>query len=145
MMIFYALFILTLIAIDQIAKITALKLLADRNDLPIIFGPVQFTIVKNPGAAFGLLKNRKTFLRIITAILIASVVIYFANLLVTETRSLLIRPLAFIIGGAVSNYLDRLRLGSVIDFLSLNIKKFPVVNFADIFIFAGSILFILNS
>jgi signal peptidase II len=52
--------------------------------------------------------------------------------------------LALIAGGALGNYIDRIRLGYVIDFISLNIdmNRMPFFNFADFFILIGCVLFV---
>ena len=55
-------------------------------------------------------------------------------------------PLAFIIGGALGNFIDRLRFGAVIDFLDWHIGDihWPAFNMADSFIVIGVILYIIN-
>ncbi len=48
-----------------------------------------------------------------------------------------------LLGGAIGNFIDRIRLGYVVDFLSFKLGKnynFPVFNVADIFIVLGTIL-----
>lgn len=50
--------------------------------------------------------------------------------------------LIFIISGAISNIIDRLYFGCVIDFIDL--KFWPVFNLADIYISAGAIMIMLN-
>ena len=51
--------------------------------------------------------------------------------------------LAFIIGGAAGNLLDRLRLNFVVDFLDFRVIKFAIFNFADVFVVCGSIILII--
>jgi signal peptidase II len=51
--------------------------------------------------------------------------------------------LAFIIGGAAGNLLDRLRLNFVVDFLDFRMIKFAIFNFADVFVVCGSIILVL--
>ena len=49
---------------------------------------------------------------------------------------------SFIVGGALGNFTDRIRLGYVIDYIDFHVKSFnfPVFNFADVAIFIGSIV-----
>jgi signal peptidase II len=51
--------------------------------------------------------------------------------------------LAFIIGGAAGNLLDRLRLDFVVDFLDFRMIKFAIFNFADVFVVCGSIFLVI--
>ena len=55
-------------------------------------------------------------------------------------------PLAFIIGGALGNLIDRVRFGAVIDFIDWHIGDWhwPAFNVADIFIVIGVALYIIN-
>ena len=55
-------------------------------------------------------------------------------------------PLAFIIGGALGNLVDRIRFGAVIDFLDFHIGEWhwPAFNVADIFIVIGVGLYIIS-
>lgn len=48
---------------------------------------------------------------------------------------------SLVLSGAVSNFIDRVRLGCVVDYLELGI--FPVFNLADIYITTGTLFFIL--
>jgi signal peptidase II len=50
--------------------------------------------------------------------------------------------LALIFSGAISNIIDRIRLGCVVDYIDL--KFFPVFNLADIYITVGAILILLS-
>ena len=54
---------------------------------------------------------------------------------------------AFILGGAISNLIDRLVYGYVIDFLDFEILSYdaPIFNLADTFIVIGVILFLINT
>jgi len=54
--------------------------------------------------------------------------------------------LSMLIGGAIGNFIDRIRLGYVVDFIRVDIIKsinFPVFNIADIFIVIGTILLMI--
>ena len=55
-------------------------------------------------------------------------------------------PLVLILGGAVGNFIDRLRFGAVVDFLDFHVGAWhwPVFNVADVFITVGVLLYILN-
>ena len=53
----------------------------------------------------------------------------------------LLTALTFMMGGAVGNVIDRVRLGYVIDFFDFTLIDFPVFNVSDCFITVGAIIF----
>lgn len=135
-------FYLTLIlcAIDQLAKwIIQLKLVPFQT-IPGWGCWLSITYVQNRGAAFGMFESQTFFL-----IAVAGGVFLFAWL---HRREIHQYPqyfqigLAITLGGALGNFIDRVRLGYVIDYLDLNF--WPVFNIADINIVFGVILIILG-
>lgn len=100
--------------------------------------------VRNEGAAFGLfthLGNR--FFIIISLIAILLIAVYIKGI----RRRLELYSLSFILGGAIGNLTDRLRIGKVIDFIDIFIGSWhwPAFNVADSALTIGIILFILSS
>lgn len=124
------------VACDQAAKWAAQAWLAPRHaSIPLIPGLLQLTYVNNTGAAFGLLRGHSS-LFIVLAVAIAA-------WLVTELAQRTHPPasrlaLGLILGGAVGNLIDRLRVGFVIDFIDLRV--WPVFNLADSAITIGVML-----
>lgn len=102
-------------------------------------------LVKNHGAAFGILKNRQKLLKIMTVIMMLCMVVYLYYAIATSSPIILILALVLITGGALGNIIDRFRLNYVVDFININIRRFPVFNLADVFILTGSILFVIYS
>lgn len=94
-------------------------------------------IVYNKGAFIGLLKNRKKLLSILQ---ILSIFILVFLLLYCDCFSLQV-ALAIIIGGSLGNVFEHIFKGKVTDFIK--IKKI-YINFADIFIFIGLIVFVFS-
>ncbi len=103
--------------------------------------PVFFlTLVKNTGIAFGLFRGGSRLLAafIFTSLMVlAALTPLFARKRVSEQWAF-----ALILGGAAGNFLDRLRLGYVVDFLDFRV--WPVFNMADTFISVGVGLFVLS-
>ncbi|MBT3323562.1 signal peptidase II [archaeon] len=89
--------------------------------------------VENTGAAFGIFQNGTWILAFISLIVVVIGFIYFKYY-----------PLAlsFLIAGALGNFIDRIFLGYVRDFISISI--WPVFNFADIFSTIGVGLLIIK-
>ncbi len=129
-----------IIVLDQISKKYAVKYLKNGSPIEIIDNFFQLSYVQNYGAAFGILQNKQLFF-IITTIIIIFGIIYFMK--VNNTTKTINILLMLIIGGAIGNLIDRIRLGYVIDFLDIkfgNFYDYPVFNLADSFIVIGTII-----
>lgn len=123
-----------LIVIDQITKRIAVKSLADGRSIPLIKGVLEFTFVENRGAAFGILQNALPFFVVITLAALL-VIIYILLRVPADRRYLPVRAaLCFIAAGAIGNFIDRLVLSYVRDFIYFCLIDFPVFNVADIYI-----------
>ena len=132
----YPIFIVAaVIAIDQIAKNVLVKALAGGR-ITVIKNFFHLVYVENYGIAFGMFKNKTMFFAAtqgILSILIAFTIYKFYNKSIPLTICL-----SLILGGAIGNLIDRIRLGYVIDFLSFSIFP-PVFNIADSAIVVGAI------
>lgn len=124
------------IAIDQLAKNILVKALAG-GPITVIRNFFNLVYVENYGIAFGMFKNKTVFF-IITQMLISLVIIYVIYRFRNKSVPLTI-CLSMILGGAIGNLIDRIRLGYVVDYLSFSIFP-PVFNFADSAIVVGAIL-----
>ena len=129
--------------LDQITKFIILAWLDHGERVPVIDGFFDLTLTYNPGAAFGFLANvaddtlRHTLLGVTTfvalvAVLYVLVYDYYDDLIAQGA-------LAAVIGGAIGNIIDRIRIGMVIDFLDFYIGTlhWPVFNIADTAICLG--------
>ncbi len=95
------------------------------------------TLVKNTGGVFGILPGRNLWYIFLTVILLSLIIIFYKKIIADEKRIFII-GLSIIIGCALGNLIDRVRLGYVVDFI--DVKFWPVFNFADIGIVGGTIL-----
>lgn len=118
-----------MVFLDQSTKWLAQTKLLFFQSVTIIPKVFTFDLVHNYGAAYGILQNQRLFLLSVTAIVIFGG-IFFSKTIIQSKWSHY--GLIFLLSGAIGNGIDRLFLGYVIDFI--NIKIFPVFNFADIFI-----------
>jgi signal peptidase II len=123
--------------------------LAISESVSVVPGFLDFTHVRNTGAAYGMLDTInfpfKTFLvGVVAAAALAGVVIYSRT--ITHGQRLARIGLALIIGGAAGNLVDRLVLGSVVDFVDVywSSHHFWVFNVADSAISVGVTLMILD-
>ena len=132
-----------LIVIDQITKVIAVNALGSGRRIPLIEGVLEFTYVQNRGAAFGILQNALPFFVIITLAALA-VICYVLVRVPADRHFLPIRLcLCFIAAGAVGNFIDRLFLSYVRDFIYFCLIDFPVFNVADIYITCATAILIL--
>jgi len=133
-----------LFALDQWTKRLAEKHLANEQAIWLIKGVLQLQYLENQGAAFGLMQNKiGIFIFLTTIFLIAAVCVY---LILPKTKRFL--PLHIItvvlFAGAVGNFIDRIRMGYVIDFIYFSLIDFPIFNVADIYVtLSGIALFIV--
>jgi len=122
--------------LDQLTKYLAVKYLMLIGSYPVIKNFFHLTYVENKGAAFGMLQNKTLFFIVITVI-VGAVLIY--SMIKLPGNSVYNYTLAMILGGAIGNLIDRVRLGYVVDFIDF--KFFPAVfNVADSFIVIGAII-----
>jgi len=98
----------------------------------------RLDFVKNYGAAFNILSGSRIFLSFIS--IIFSILLIFLILRKNNLNAIDLYSYSFILGGTISNGIDRILKGYVIDFINLNIINFPVFNIADISINFGFIL-----
>lgn len=127
-----------IIIIDQITKMLVVENLKNQNPIVIIEDFLQFNYAENYGAAFGILQNQQLFFIIITIIIILGILIYIVK---SNSTRLMNYSLLMVVGGAVGNFIDRIRLGYVVDFIDVkfgNIYDYPVFNIADSFIVIGT-------
>ncbi|MFC1770968.1 signal peptidase II, partial [Candidatus Margulisiibacteriota bacterium] len=106
------------VIIDQLTKFQAEKCLSFFLPLKIIPNVFSLQLVHNYGAAYGILQNQRLFLLGVSIIFI-SVCIIFREKIATSKYSAL--GLAFLLMGTVGNFIDRLFLGFVIDFMNIHI------------------------
>ena len=134
---FAGIFIIAIL--DQTAKLFAAGLLPSVRTIPIIEDIFHLTYVENTGAGFGAFSGYTWILTVLTLLVILAVVIY---VVVKRPKNYtLLTALTFMMGGAVGNVIDRIRLGYVIDFFDFRIIDFPVFNVADCFITVGAVIF----
>ncbi|MDD2493892.1 MAG: signal peptidase II [Tissierellia bacterium] len=141
--IFGFIFVLSII-LDQVTKVWATNTLRDGSEIKIIDEFFRLSYVENRGAAFGMLQNKIWFFVLVTIIMLVILAyIFFVNKNLNILSKL---SLTLIAGGAIGNFIDRVRLGYVVDFLDVRFGSFydfPVFNVADSFVVCGTILLMI--
>ena len=136
------------ITLDQISKLYIAHHFELHESTTLIPHFFNLTYVRNTGAAFGLLSKapesfRIPFFIIIPLVALTIIVLIFKK--TQETQLLMITALSLILGGAIGNFIDRLRFNYVIDFLDFHwFQKYhwPAFNVADSSIVIGVMLLI---
>jgi len=122
--------------VDQVSKYVILRNLSVGemwNPVPFFKRFVTLTPVTNTGAAFGLFQEHGTLFAVVAILVVAAIVIFYRYLPPSEVWLRI--SLGLQLGGALGNLLDRVRLGSVVDFIDF--KIWPVFNLADTAIVSG--------
>lgn len=127
---------------DQITKAIVDRTMSLYDSIQIIDGLFNLTYVRNTGAAFGIFAGshevfRRPFLIGVSIVAIGFILAMLRRL--REDATGLAVALAFILGGAIGNLIDRIVYGEVIDFLDVywSTYHWPAFNIADSFITIG--------
>lgn len=145
-----------IVLFDQLTKWAILKWV-QYGDPPIPINPfLQLTHRRNPGAAFSFLANAGGWQRwffIGLAVAVSAVIAVWLWRLRRAGQTVLSAGLALVLGGALGNVIDRIRLGYVIDFIEvpnyfaflIGGEWFPAFNVADSAITVGAVLLIVDA
>ncbi len=138
-----AVFALLVLILDQLSKLWVLVVFHPYEVLPVM--PVfNLTLVFNEGAAFSFLAHaggwQRGFLVLLSSVISGVLLIWLRRLQPSEKWTAL--ALSLVLGGALGNLLDRIRLGKVVDFLDVHWHQWhwPAFNLADSSITLGVIL-----
>lgn len=135
---------ISIIILDQIVKSYIQSIMIVGMSIPVIPDAFHITYILNPGAAFGILENQRMFFILIGTVILCAAIYFYSYI---KKENFFIRyGMSMLLGGAVGNLIDRVRIGYVIDFFDFRI--WPIFNIADIAIVVGvgciiySVLFI---
>jgi len=134
--IFFVLSII-LVSLDQWLKLWTVANLGIGESQNVIEHFFSLNYVQNTGAAWSILEGETTFFTIITIVAVA-VVIYLMVRFRNDSKFLNL-GLALVLAGAVGNFIDRIRLGYVIDMIQVDFIQFPIFNIADCSLVIGVI------
>jgi signal peptidase II len=140
-------FSLLWLVMDQVSKYMALEHLNPTQSKVVIPGFFNLVIIYNRGAAFGFLNNPSTdwqFWLFFGATIVGCALVVYLMRSMPASR-LLALGLSGILGGALGNFVDRVRFRAVLDFLDFHYAgwHWPAFNVADITICSGVALVLL--
>ena len=139
----------TVVILDQATKALLVRSLELHDYYPIIDGFLSLSHVYNRGAAFGVLSSsnlphQPLILAGLSLAALTAIAYYFLRLPAAARLPRL--ALALVLGGAIGNLIDRLRLGHVVDFIHVYWREhvWPDFNVADSAITVGVVLLIID-
>ncbi|TMU87854.1 lipoprotein signal peptidase [Bacillus sp. BHET2] len=140
---YYYLVALVVIGLDQLTKWLVVKRMAEGESITMIDNVFYLTSHRNQGAAWGILQGQMWFFYIITLVVIVGIVYYMQ--VHAKGHSLFSLSLAFMLGGAIGNFIDRVFRKEVVDFLNTYIFSydFPIFNIADAALTIGVALLLI--
>lgn len=124
--------VLTLL--DQLTKIAAVSELKEKKPFVIIDGVFEFYYLENTGTAWGMFGGGRYVFLVLTVIVLAVLCFLALKMPLTKKYMPLHIVLILVASGAVGNFIDRLSLGYVRDFIYFKLINFPVFNVADIYV-----------
>jgi signal peptidase II len=135
------------LALDQGTKLLIDRSMALHSSITVIENFFDITYIRNRGAAFSFLADtsfRLPFLTAVSLVAIAAILIFMSKL--RQDQKFTAVCLSLVFAGALGNLIDRLRLGEVIDFLSVHWYQhyWPAFNVADSAICVGVFLLAID-
>lgn len=137
---------IAIIVADQAVKTWVLDVLRLQEGQSIaVFGPLHLTGVWNPGVSFGFLQAQHDLVRWLLVTFSIVVAIFLAAWVRKSDRPLFAVAVGLLMGGAIGNVIDRIRIGAVADFIDVSRLYFPwIFNVADSAISIGICLLLLD-
>ncbi len=138
---------LAVVIADQATKVAAVALLDPASPVELV-PTLDLVLAYNTGAAFSFLSSAggwQRWLFIGLAVAICAFILHWMRDLPRAARRLPL-ALSLILGGAVGNVVDRVRIGAVVDFIDFHVGDWhwPVFNIADSAICVGAALLVLG-
>jgi signal peptidase II len=137
------------VVLDQVTKALISRSMDLHEYVPVIDGILSLSHVRNQGAAFGVLSNaglphQPVLLSAVSLVALAAIAVYFVRLPASARMPRI--ALSLVLGGAIGNLVDRVRLGYVVDFVHVFWRDhvWPDFNVADSAITVGVALLVLD-
>ncbi|GAC1664862.1 MAG: hypothetical protein NVS9B8_05540 [Candidatus Limnocylindrales bacterium] len=120
----------TVVVVDQATKAVVSGARAAGPPIDVVGDMIRIVFGQNSGALFGMFKDNALMFGIVSLVVVALIVVYHGRSAPSLYLSI---TLGLLLGGAIGNMLDRLRLGYVVDFVDagIGVTRFYTFNIAD--------------
>jgi len=136
-MLLYLILSILFVIVDQVVKMWIVNNFSLHDGMELIKGLVSILYVRNTGAAWGMFEGKMVFFYLITAVAVGTLL--YLMFKEKGKSKLLLTAYSLILAGAVGNFIDRIRLGYVVDMFKFEFIDFPIFNVADICLTIGVI------
>lgn len=123
-----------LVGIDQFTKYLAVLFLKGQEPFVIIPGALELKYLENRGAAFGILQGQKLFFVVMTLLILCACLYALWRMPAQKKYAVLHVLGGVLMAGALGNFIDRIRLDYVVDFIYISLIDFPIFNVADMYV-----------
>lgn len=133
-----------LVIFDQFTKYLAATHLKEQPNIVLWEGVFELQYLENRGAAFGIMQGQKLFFVIFTSVAMIAIAWFYFKKIPYDTRYRFLDIICILLfSGGIGNFIDRIRLNYVIDFLYFSLIDFPIFNVADIYVTVAAFAMIL--
>ncbi|BDZ30876.1 signal peptidase II [Lactiplantibacillus sp. WILCCON 0030] len=129
-----------LVVIDQLIKSVIVRQIALGATKTVVPGLLSLTNLHNNGAAWSILQGKLGFFYLISIVALGVMVYLLWRL---RTHRLYEFGIVLMIAGTLGNFIDRIRIGYVVDMFQLDFINFPIFNFADSCLTVGVVLILI--
>jgi len=138
----FALLAASIVVVDQLTKAWIVDALAPDRDLRLVGDYLRLVYSENSGALFGMFRGQAAPFALLSLVVIGIIVAYHAR---SGRNPYMTLTLGLLLGGAIGNAIDRVRLGYVVDFVDggIGTVRFYTFNVADACISASIVLLLL--
>jgi len=138
----FALLAASMVVVDQLTKAWIVDALAPDRDLRLVGDYLRLVYSENSGALFGMFRGQAAPFALLSLVVIGIIVAYHVR---SGRNPYMTLTLGLLLGGAIGNAIDRVRLGYVVDFVDggIGTVRFYTFNVADACISASIVLLLL--
>ena len=136
-MFIYLILSIFFVSADQVVKMWTVNHFSLHEGMEFMNGIVSILYVRNTGAAWGMFEGKMFFFYLITAVAVGTLL--YLMFKEKGKSKLLLTAYSLILAGAIGNFIDRIRLGYVVDMFKFEFIDFPIFNVADICLTIGVI------
>ena len=136
-----SLFSALIVAADQVSKYLTVKNIPLGGHKELLHGFLCLTYAQNTGGGWSIFSDHTWVLAAVSLVFFALMILAVAKKFFTGKAQLIC--IFAVLGGGIGNFIDRVRLGYVVDMIETEFISFPIFNVADCFISCGAIALVL--